>query len=93
MNDRPPIVQFLQPGESHAIPAGHLANLLHTDTRRLRDYVKAARRQGWPICSTNSGYFLPSSNAEFKQTLHKLHSQAVSLLATERAMKESWNNA
>jgi len=59
-----------------------------TAARRLREGIKAARREGFPVVSLGEGFQLARSRAERHQAAERLREMARDLLA-EAAVLES----
>lgn len=59
----------------------------HEQTRPVRELVNQLRNEGCPIGSCRGGYFWARDEKELGPTLDTLHSQAMTRLKTEAALK------
>ena len=67
---------------SLALGLGRRASGRIVDGDRIcRALANAARKAGQPVCSGNNGYWLPASPEEAEETIGRLQSQGVDMLA------------
>lgn len=51
-------------GAANAIPANELSKILGVPPRTITSRTKCILKKGYPICSGNSGYYIPASKLE-----------------------------
>lgn len=67
------IKEVLGVGETEAKTTFELAEHFGMTTREVRDLVRRERLGGAAICSSNSGYYLPRTLEELKETIRVLY--------------------
>lgn len=58
----------------------------------IRDAIRELRRKGFPIASSNSGYFYADNYLELEPTITDLEGRALSQLETVKLMKKNFDN-
>lgn len=89
------IADILSAGESKAITAPKLAELLGVPERDIRRMIRAERLQGAPILSGRLGYYLPSSIQDLRRFSRSLNHRIVEIqkiaIEAERAVARAEN--
>lgn len=70
--------QFNQ-SESTAISAGDLGELYNLTKRGVRAVVTVLRQEGYPICSSNAGYWYSTDPEDIEKTAKRLEAQAINM--------------
>ncbi len=84
------VSNFLGVGESSALTARHLKDILHCDSRTLRRLIEQERQQGIPILSNNqTGYFLAGNNSEIERFVRSMRHRADEIIKTASAIEGS----
>ena len=86
------VVDYLLPGQSNAIPARQLADMLGIrDTRYLRALIEIERRNGAVILSStdalHNGYYLPASQEEVDRFISQQEKRIKTTFAVLKAAK------
>ena len=82
--ERAELLRVLPRGEQSAIPMKDLAARLRVSTRVLRFMIAEARRDGLPICSGDSGYYLPQNRSELLRSVLRLRRMGRSIFDSLR---------
>lgn len=79
------LIELLPKNKEFAIHGKQLCDELGlTKDSEVRAVVNALRREGYPICSNGSGYWLSDNPAEVLETIHSLEHRIVGIAeATE----------
>lgn len=83
------------PGRHRAIGMGELYEIVFSrryehrinDTRELRHYISALRREGVPILSCGEGYYLASSVSELDDYCRRIRLRALRVLTQEAKLR------
>lgn len=66
--------------EDTAISAGDLGELYNLTKRGVRAVVTILRQEGYPICSSNNGYWYSTNLTDIEKTAKRLEAQAVNMI-------------
>ena len=80
------IARFIPGSKDKAKHLGTLVKELGASETKVKGLIKDARREGVPIMSGKSGYWLASSNEEQAAFIERLSEQAYSRLKTAREL-------
>lgn len=83
------IYEYLKQGEKNAITSKELAQILHIDTRYIRQMVRNERMIGHFICGSSKGYYMPETDADVKHTISRLYSQGRQNFKVAKAMQDA----
>ena len=75
MMARREIMSVLSEGEENAIKVEQLSKILNMNKREITICVSKLRQNGEVICSSNQGYFLPSSVDDVKHFYRQMTSR------------------
>lgn len=76
MNKRTAICQYLKQyhtGMGNAVYSRELERLFSIEGRNLRRMISALRKEGYPICSGDMGYYFAESQKEINSTVGRLN--------------------
>ncbi len=76
MDRRTAICMFLQrhhKGKENAIHSKEIEKLFGISNRTVREYVTKLRKEGYPICSDNTGYYYANTQEEINETIKRLN--------------------
>lgn len=77
MDKRTAICEYLRKhhtGRSNAVYSRELERLFSLDGRTLRRKISSLRRDGFPICSDETGYYYAETQEEINNTVCRLNS-------------------
>lgn len=86
------IVEYLQDfhkSENKAVSAGDLATLFNLTKRSLRTVVTDLRKESYPICSSNSGYWYSVNPEDIEKTARRLEAQAENMEKAVNGLRRS----
>ena len=78
-------------GRANAQTARQLSRSLHLGSngdRLLRAWAHAATEAGIVVCTGNSGYWFPETQAEAEETIGRLYSQGTEMIRRANALRE-----
>lgn len=81
------IVEYLQEfhnSEVRAVSAGELSTLFNITKRGLRAVVTELRKEHYPVCSSNHGYWYSEDPKDIQKTVARLEAQVINM---EKAVK------
>lgn len=87
------ITVALSEGESNAVSLFELIRISGLDNRSTRLLIEQLRREGFVICSSERGYYLPADADELRRYVSKERRRADSItetLAPAAALLEEW---
>ena len=73
-------------GRKNAIHSHQLEQLFTIDGRNLRRKICSLRKDGYPICSDDSGYYYAEKQEEIIDTIQRLNSLARRITITRNGM-------
>ncbi len=76
------LVEYLEEfakGEQNAITSKRLKSMGFGTGVQIRGFVNSLRVHGYPICSSNNGYFYAQSKDDIQQTINNLRSRMDSI--------------
>ena len=76
MSKREEICEYLEKfhkGKEKAVFSRELQHIFRLDGRNIRRNVARLRRDGYPICSDENGYYYAGSQTEINQTVGRLN--------------------
>ena len=82
------LIDFLSTGESEAITTQELSKLLGWNKREITLYINALRRSGEVICSSISGYYLPSCLADVERFYRQMTSRQNEIEKAKQSAKK-----
>lgn len=85
-----PLVTFLKKyhlGVNAAITAPELTSAGWGSPRQIRRKVHAARKNGFPVCSSGEGYFYPHTNVEKSLCKKRLVNMGRGIFSVVKALK------
>lgn len=65
--------------EDNAISAGGLGELYNLTKRQVRMVVTSLRKEGFPICSSNMGYWYGKNKKDVEKTVNRLEAQITNM--------------
>ena len=71
-------------GEANAIHCGDLQKMFDLNGRTVRRKINRLRQEGVPICSSQHGYYYADTQAEIRETAHRLDAM-VMMITNARA--------
>jgi biotin operon repressor len=74
--------------EDTAISAGELATLYNLTKRGIRAVVTVLRQEGYPICSSNAGYWYSTDPDDIRKTANRLEAQAVNMMRAVEGLRK-----
>lgn len=89
MDKRTAICNYLEKhciGRENAIFSSELEELFCTNGRGIRRYINSLRRDGFPICSDEKGYYYAESQKEIDETIKRLNSQMINMSGARNGM-------
>lgn len=84
------IASLLGRGEGAAVTTAELAEELCCDPRAVTISVYRERRAGVPVCSGQSGFFLPVSETEVTECVRGLRRRAKEIADSADALESAW---
>lgn len=69
-------LQEFHKSEGKAVSAGDLATLFNLTKRSLRSVITELRKEHYPICSSNYGYWYSTDQEDIDKTVRRLETQA-----------------
>lgn len=76
-------------GRSRGIPADHLALILDSSTRQVRELVTQLRQDGVAVCGhPGTGYYIAASAEELEETCQFLRARALHSLMLESKLRK-----
>lgn len=87
------IAAALSEGENSAVSLFELIRISGLDNRSTRLLIEQLRREGFVICSSERGYYLPADADELRRYVSKERRRADSItetLAPAAALLEEW---
>ncbi len=78
MNKKVEILEYLQEfhtSENNAVSAGELSILFNLSKRGLRAVVTTLRKEHYPVCSSNCGYWYSKDSEDIRKTIARLEAQ------------------
>ena len=61
--------------EINAVGARELSTLFNITQRGLRSLVTELRKEGYPVCSSNSGYWYSEDEEDIRKTVDRMEAQ------------------
>ena len=77
------------PTEQEAVSAGSLSVLFNITKRGIRSVVTVLRQEGYPICSSNCGYWYGTNPEDIDRTGKRLMAQAGSMRKAAEGLYKS----
>lgn len=74
--------------EDTAISAKDLGDLYNITKRGVRSVVTTLRQEGYPICSSNKGYWYSTNIADIEKTAKRLEAQAVNMVKAVKGLRK-----
>lgn len=87
-----PITEHLKEyhtGEQSIISSRELELSFQIRGPELRNVINAQRGQGYPICSTDKGYFYAETEEELQRTIRQLRSRIKKIAHAERGLTKA----
>lgn len=87
-----PITEHLKEyhtGEQSIISSRELEFSFQIRGPELRNVINAQRGQGYPICSTDKGYFYAETEEELQRTIRQLRSRIKKIAHAERGLTKA----
>ena len=87
-----PITEYLSDyhtGERNIISSRELEVAFQIRGPELRNIINAQRGQGYPICSTDKGYFYAETEEELQRTIRQLRSRIKKIAHAERGLTKA----
>mgnify|MGYP003457154528 FL=1 len=87
-----PITEHLKEyhtGERNIISSRELEISFQIRGPELRNVINAQRGQGYPICSTDRGYFYAETEEELQRTIRQLRSRIKKVAHAERGLTKA----
>lgn len=87
-----PITEYLKKyhtGERHIVPSRELEVAFQIRGPELRTVINAERGKGYPICSTDKGYFYAENKEELQRTIRQLQSRIKKIAHAERGLTKA----
>lgn len=84
------LIDYIPSGAANAVTAEELSILTGLNRRQVTRCIEILRQMGEPICascSTPMGYYMAENAGELAQYVKALHSRALNILKTHRALK------
>lgn len=72
-----------------AISAGELSTLFKTTKRGIRTVVTELRKNSYPICSGNEGYWYSTDPEDIQSTVSRLEAQADNMIRAVKGLKQA----
>lgn len=72
------LIEYLQENhteENKAVGARELSILFNTTQRGIRALVTELRKEGYPVCSSNSGYWYSEDPEDIEKTVARMEAQ------------------
>lgn len=72
------LIEYLQENhteELNAVGARELSTLFNITQRGLRTLVTELRKEGYPVCSSNSGYWYSEDEEDIRKTVARMEAQ------------------
>lgn len=88
-NDIAEYLQDYHNTEADAIKARDLCSLFNVPNREIRNIVNGLRQEGYPICSSSSGYWYSTEPADIRKTIHRLEGQVNNMLNSITGLKKA----
>lgn len=88
-----PITEHLKEyhtGERNIVSSRELETAFQIRGPELRNVINAQRVQGFPICSTDRGYFYAETEEELQRTIRQLQSRIKKIAYAERGLIKAW---
>ena len=89
MNKKTSICKYLyqyHKGKRNAIHSRQLEQLFSIDGRNLRRKISSLRKDGYPICRDDNGYYYAQTQQEIRETIQRLNSLANRITITRNGM-------
>lgn len=86
------ILEYLQEfhtSEGNAVSAGELSILFNLSKRGLRTVVTALRKECYPICSSNYGYWYSKEPEDIRKTVARLEAQVRNMELAVTGLKKA----
>ena len=83
------IAFLLLPGRANALTASELARIVGVDRRKVTLEIMRERRNGSPIMSDGTGFWIAENREELVKCCLRLHSRANEIHRTARLMEEN----
>lgn len=83
------IYKLLGTGKENAMPCDELARIYDTYRRDIIKQVHTEREKGFPICTSDGGYFRPKNAQEIKATLRSLTKRTNSTINIIKVFKKA----
>lgn len=82
------IWEYLGRGQSEAVSRNDLVSLTGLNPREVTRQIERERRQGVPILSNGSGYYMPGDDDEVKRCVLSLRNRANEIRLTAKAIEK-----
>ena len=72
------LLEYLQENhteENKAVGARELSMLFNTTQRGIRALVTELRKEGYPVCSSNNGYWYSEDEEDIRKTVARMEAQ------------------
>ena len=92
MENIQPITEHLNKyhtGERNIVSSRELETAFQIRGPELRNVINAQRGQGFPICSTDKGYFYAETEEELQRTIRQLQSRIKKIAHAERGLTKA----
>lgn len=84
------IAELLAEGAGNARTGRELARYFNCDLRTITEQIEQERREGRPICASNTGegagYYLAANKKELQTYCRRIHKRAGAMYKTRRAL-------
>lgn len=80
------IAELLSYGQENAVPLRQLVAWTGRNGRMVRRMIETERREGIPICSGETGYYLASNPSELRRFQASMIRRALEIVRTVRAL-------
>ena len=87
-----PITEHLKEyhtGERNIVSSRELETVFQIRGPELRTVINAERGKGFPICSTDKGYFYAETEEELQRTIRQLRSRIKKIAHAERGLTKA----
>ena len=86
------VLSVIPTGEENAIKQSELAGITGYNTREIRLIMNSLRKEDFPICSGNHGYFKARNKEDIDSTTKRMLSQIVTLSESINHLQRSVKN-
>ena len=86
------VLSVIPTGEENAIKQDELAGITGYNTREIRLIMNSLRKEDFPICSGNNGYYKAKNEQDIKNTTRRMRAQVKTLNESLKHLYRSVKN-